>query len=81
MNTFIKNFNIVVNNIIKSISNNDKININLFKCGYTVYNKNNKQFFTYNNILCFCLGGMAYELYYDILNKYYQNINFKYLRL
>jgi len=75
MNTFIKNFNIVVNNIIKSISNNDKININLFKCEYTVYNKNNKQFFTYNNILCFCLGGMAYELYYDILNKYYQNIN------
>ncbi len=71
MNILVTNFSTVVNNIIESIQTNEQLNKILFKCDYKIFDNKSKAFIQdEKRILCFCLGGMAYQNYYDILNKY-----------
>lgn len=76
MNKLIKDFYKIVNCIINAIINDKQIFNKLFKCKYDIYNQDMKKLI-YNaklQPLIFCLGGMAYQIYYDIISRYYHNI-------
>jgi hypothetical protein len=77
MNKLVKDFYKIVNCIIKKIISNEEISNKLFGCKYFIFNQKTKELNKKNNKiqpLIFCLGGMAYQSYYNIINKYYQNI-------
>ena len=77
MSKLIKDFYEIVNCLIKKIINNNEISNKLFKCKYDIYEQNTKKLDLSNNKnqpLIFCLGGMAYQIYCDIISRYYQNI-------
>ena len=75
-NKLIKDFYKIVNCMINKIKNNKEICDKLFGCKYDIYEQKSKEL-NYDNKtkpLIFCLGGMAYQIYYDIISKYYQNV-------
>lgn len=79
MDNLIKDFYKIVNSINNKIIDNKKINILLFHCKYNIFNSKTNDFTSKNNKkfpLIFCLGGMAYQTYYDIISKYYHKIPF-----
>ncbi len=72
MNILVTNFNTIVNNIINLIQINEQLNKILFKCSYRIFDNKSKVFIQEEKyILCFCLGGMAYQYYNNILSKYF----------
>lgn len=74
INDFYKVVNCMLENIISSQIMNDL----LFQCRYITYYQLNKKINFNDNTkypLIFCLGGMGYQIYYQIINKYYQNIH------
>lgn len=78
MDKFIKDFYKIVNCINNDILNNEKICNLLFHCKYDIFDKKINNFNAENNKkrpLIFCLGGMGYNIYYEIISKYYQNID------
>jgi hypothetical protein len=77
MNKLIKDFYKVVDCMINEITDNDNISNKLFKCRYDTYYQKTKKLVSDDNgryTLIFCLGGMAYYIYYEIISRYYQNI-------
>ena len=77
MNKLVKDFYKIVDCMINLIIHNNDINNLLFQCRYNTYYQKTKEIIFNDNKkypLIFCLGGMGYQIYYDIISKYYQNI-------
>jgi hypothetical protein len=77
MDKLIKDFYKVVDCMINKIINNKDLDNLLFQCRYNFFYQKTKEINFKNNSkfpLIFCLGGMGYQIYYDIINRYYQNI-------
>jgi hypothetical protein len=78
MDKLIKDFYKVIECMTNKIINSNDINNLLFQCRYNTYYQKTKTTDFNNNTkrpLIFCLGGMAYQIYYNIISKYYQNIH------
>lgn len=77
MSKLVKDFYKVIECIINEIINNEEMNKLLFQCKYNIYYQKTKELCFNKNEkipLIFCLGGMGFQIYCEIISKYYQNI-------
>lgn len=77
MSKLVNDFYKVIECVINKIINNEEINNLLFKCKYNIFYQKTKEFVFNENKqipIIFCLGGIGYQIYCEIISKYYQNI-------